>query len=211
MMISDGDIHWTLSSQTTSPSVSTTLSNSPCAAVAATNAASTIGSATNCHSGGASLTAVTSTTPLRNPHPPEPPIRTSSCASGPPTGYTPLGTPHSQQSQQPIQAAMLGTYEEVPVHEPDPCRVPLRSALKGSKLSEQFQQQLEMKLKSKQQPTAVDEVCITTSLSSVANSVASAEKIGSGCFTKWNCANTTNSNRYLPPVARKPRFTWVGR
>lgn len=67
---------------------------------------------------------------IPRPVQPVPPHRTCSC-SPPPVG--------------------LENYEEVPIHEPDFNRQPVRSALKGAKLSEQLHLQLEQKLKEKRQ------------------------------------------------------------
>jgi phosphatase and actin regulator 4 len=47
-------------------------------------------------------------------------------------------------------ALAVGSYEEVPVHEPDLSKLPTRSALKGAKTRECFQRQLEQKLGDRQ-------------------------------------------------------------
>jgi len=47
---------------------------------------------------------------------------------------------------QPSPTAGYGTYEEVPMHQPDARKVPMRSALKGGKTMEIMQRQQEKKL-----------------------------------------------------------------
>lgn len=74
-------------------------------------------------------------TRVMRPNQPLPPVRTSSCLS--------------KSSTLPASMLLTDSYEEVPVHEPDLTRQPVRSALKGSKstvTSQSFHQQLERAL-----------------------------------------------------------------
>ena len=55
----------------------------------------------------------------------------------------------SDDSPPPV-ARMPPGYEEVPIHEPDLNKRPVRSALKGAKIRDHFRQQLEEKMLQRQ-------------------------------------------------------------
>jgi hypothetical protein len=102
------------------------------------------------------------------PNQPLPPVRTSSCLS--------------KSSTLPASMLLTDSYEEVPVHEPDLTRQPVRSALKGSKsavASQSFHQQLEraltLQMSAGCQPFPVDP---SQSCQTVANDDGDSSKTG---------------------------------